>query len=275
MVKQLQRIWLLLICGIPSWADESVPLEPELDPSTLFEAREYADQDGNVLRYRLLKPVEFDPAERYPLVIFLHGSGERGEDNRAQLKHGAVEFCQPERRQQFPCYVLAPQCPAGMKWANYEKRDEGIQMLDEPSPQLRLLMELVQAMLDDSAIDKNRVYLTGLSMGGYGSWDALARWPEFFAAAVPICGGGDTKTASRFSHVPVWCFHGDQDTSVPVEYSRSMIQALQSAAGTPKYTEYPGVGHDSWTETYQNEALYQWLFEQRRRSSGLQSAETQ
>jgi predicted peptidase len=120
-------------------------------------------------------------------------------------------------------------------------------------------------MLRDSAVNDNRVYITGLSMGGYGTWDALARRPNFFAAALPICGGGDPKTVARFVNVPIWCFHGDKDEAVRVQRSREMIEALKNAGGEPKYTEYAGVGHNSWTQTYANPAVFEWLFTQLRR----------
>ena len=113
---------------------------------------------------------------------------------------------------------------------------------------MKLVFELADTMVKDSAVNSNRIMITGLSMGGYGTWDALARRPDFFAAGLPICGGGDPKTAGKFAKVPVWCFHGDNDKAVPVKRSRDMIEALKAAGGEPKYTEYPGVGHDSWTQ---------------------------
>ncbi len=241
---------------------DGVSAEP--DPLTLFEPREFADDAGNTLKYRLLKPKDFNASKQYPLVIFLHGAGERGDDNAAQLVHGMAEFCKADRRENYPCYVLAPQCPNEQTWSSFERGDDKpLTLRDEASDPMKLVLALMKQMLSDSAIDKNRVYITGLSMGGYGTWDALARLPEQFAAAAPICGGGDLNTVSRFKEVPVWCFHGDQDEAVPVQNSRDMVAALEEAGGSPKYTEYAGVGHDSWTETYQNEAFYEWLFSQR------------
>jgi predicted peptidase len=174
------------------------------------------------------------------------------------------EFCKPQRRQDFPCYVLAPQCPKGEKWSDVDWSQEKVVASPSTSAPLQQTFDVVDSMLEDAAIDKNSVYICGLSMGGFGTWDALARRPDFFAAAIPICGGGDTTTASKFPSVPIWCFHGDQDKTVNVERSREMVAALKKAGGEPRYTEYPGVGHDSWTQTFADEATFRWLFGQRR-----------
>ncbi len=234
------------------------------DPAKLFEPREFVGEGGKVLKYRLLKPLGYNANKLYPLVIFLHGAGERGDDNAVQLKHGMADFCKTTRREQNPAYVLAPQCPTGEKWADLDWSADSVKMPEEASTSMKLTLALVDAMLADAAVDKNRIYITGLSMGGYGTWDALARRPDFFAAAIPICGGGDPKTAESIKRVPIHCFHGDQDKAVAVERSRDMIAALKEAGGAPLYTEYPGVGHDSWTQTYANDAVHAWLFAQRK-----------
>ncbi len=235
------------------------------DPAKLFEPREFASEGGKVLKYRLLKPLGYNPNKSYPLVIFLHGAGERGADNVAQLKHGVADFCKLSRREKNPCYVIAPQCPTGEKWADIDWSAQGaIKMPAEASDSMKLTLAVVDAMLEDAAIDKNRIYITGLSMGGYGTWDAIARRPQFFAAAVPICGGGDPSTAETLKSIPIWCFHGDEDKAVAVEKSRIIINAIKATGGSPRYTEYPGVGHDSWSQTYRNDEMHDWLFAQRR-----------
>lgn len=236
------------------------------DPEKLFEPREFVGTNGETLKYRLLKPSPYNADREYPLVIFLHGAGERGSDNKAQLKHGMAEFCKAKWRDKYPCYVLAPQCPEGEKWSDVDWSAPSSELPAKPSKSMELVFELADTMVKDSAVNDNRVYITGLSMGGYGTWDALARRPSFFAAAIPICGGGDPKTAARFAHVPIWCFHGDADQAVPVKRSREMIEALKAAGGSPKYTEYPGVGHDSWTRTYADPEVIEWLFSQIRRT---------
>ncbi|MFO1062377.1 MAG: prolyl oligopeptidase family serine peptidase [Pirellulales bacterium] len=236
--------------------------EPTQDPNQLFEPREFNGAKGGTLKYRLLKPKGYNPERKYPVVIFLHGAGERGADNKAQLKHGMAEFCKTEWRDRYPCYVIAPQCPEGRKWSEVDWSAPSSTLPEKISEPLGLTLELVDAMIADAAVNPNRIYLTGLSMGGYGTWDALARRPEFFAAAIPICGGGDPKTAAKFAKVPLWCFHGDDDKAVAVNRSREMIEALKTAGGEPKYTEYPGVGHDSWTRTYANPEVIDWMFRQ-------------
>lgn len=244
--------------------DASAQTTAAPDPAKMFEPREYAAENGDVLKYRLLKPAEFDPEAKYPLVVFLHGAGERGEDNTAQLKHCLSEFCRPERREKFACYVLAPQCPKDQKWLDVDWRVKDPQYPDHISRPLELTMAVVDAMLADAAVDKQRVYFIGLSMGGFGTWDAMLRRPELIAAAIPICGGGATAEVQKFKHIPIWCFHGDADQAVSVEKSREMVAALKAAGGSPRYTEYPGVQHDSWTRTMANEEVFEWLFAQRR-----------
>ncbi len=239
----------------------------ETDPVKLFEPRQFAGADGKVLNYRLLKPKDFIPTGNYPLVIFLHGAGERGDDNKAQLVHGMKEFCKPEWREKFKCYVLAPQCPKDQKWADIDWSKPGVQYPEKISSNLELTLQVVDQMLEGAAVDKTRIYITGLSMGGYGTWDALVRRPNFFAAAMPICGGGDPATAPKIKHVPIACFHGSKDTAVTPDKSRKMIEALRAAGGTPVYVEYEGVGHDSWTQTYKEADNIQWLFDQRREAT--------
>jgi predicted peptidase len=260
---------LLLLSGSQSFVfcqtqESTLAAEPSTDPLKLFEPREYATEEGEKLKYRLLKPADFDADKKYPLVVFLHGAGERGDDNEAQLVHCMAQFCTAEHRRQYPCYVLAPQCPAGQKWADVDWSVDKPEYPEKISRSLDLTLQVVEAMLADSAVDKNRLYLAGLSMGGYGTWDALARRPDLFAAAIPICGGGSVDTVAAFKDIPLWCFHGASDNVVNVEKSRDMIAALKTAGGEPRYTEYPGVGHDSWTQTFASEETFQWLFAQKR-----------
>jgi predicted peptidase len=257
--------WAALSVGLAScWAQEDKAVVE--DPEKLFEPREFVGADGQTLKYRLLKPAPYNADRKYPLVIFLHGAGERGSDNKAQLKHGMADFCKAKWRDKYPCYVVAPQCPEGKKWVEVDWSAPANDMPAKTSDSLQLVFELTDTMIKDSAVNENRIYITGLSMGGYGTWDALARRPSLFAAAIPICGGGDPKTASRFANIPLWCFHGDQDKAVPVNRSREMIEALKAAGGNPKYTEYAGVGHDSWSQTYADPAVFEWLFTQLRRT---------
>jgi poly(3-hydroxybutyrate) depolymerase len=391
-----------------------------------FEARQYKDAAGNTLLYRLYKPKDYDPAKKYPLVLFLHGAGERGTDNRAQVRD-ALHWARDEVQSANPSFILAPQCPpakpavqvygtaktydqshndyaasAGQwkayrvsldklpagprsfltfingarrqpappagdggaspkpvvsefrnvrvyedgadaaaidfhklafdkrqgagkstlsddgttltltgdlrvkapfaytvtpktvlafefrspegsqpglahavgldtdeffdfRWANMDWSAKAGGMAKEPSVPLKLTLEALAALRKEFSVDEKRLYVTGLSMGGYGTWDVISRYPTLFAAAAPVCGGGDESVAPLIAKVPIWCFHGDADKTVPPERSRNMIEALRRAGGEPKYTEYPGVGHNSWDKAYAEPELATWLFEQRKR----------
>jgi predicted peptidase len=228
-----------------------------------FEVRMFETGDCQ-LPYRLLQPKGYDGKQKYPLVIFLHGAGERGDDNEKQLVHGMNDFASEEVMSKYPAFVFAPQCPSGEQWGGINRLAKTPTPPDQFAPALKAALKAAAALQKEFSIDDKRIYITGLSMGGYGTWDALAKRSEMFAAAAPICGGGQPAEASKFKEVPIWAFHGVDDTTVPVEQSREMIEALIAAGANPKYTEYPGVGHNSWAQTYSDPALYEWLFAQRR-----------
>lgn len=220
-------------------------------------------EDGRVaLNYRLLSPpAPPKPGEKFPLLIFLHGAGERGSDNARQLVHGAAEFL--AARDRHPAYVLVPQCPPGTYWAGPNK------VRNEPTPPgvvppMPYLVTVINRVRKELPIDEQRIYVTGLSMGGFGTFDLVSQLPDTFAAAVPICGGGDAAMAQAFATTPAWIFHGSADPIVPPERSREMYAALKAAGADVQYTEYPGVGHDSWTRTYADPAVLDWIFSQRR-----------
>lgn len=233
------------------------------DAEKRFEPRTFEGQNGEKLLYRLLKPKDYDATRKYPLVIFMHGAGERGDDNVKQLVHGMNDFASDAIMEQYPCFVVAPQCPDEEKWVDTPWSAESHKMPEKPAPALALTIEAVAQLQKEFSIDPTRLYVTGLSMGGYGTWDAIQRWPDRFAAAVPICGGGDPAQAEKIKNIPIWAFHGDQDTAVKPQRSRQMIEAIKEAGGKPKYTEYKDTGHDSWTATYRDPELYRWLFAQR------------
>ncbi len=220
------------------------------------EAMEWKAPDGTNIKYRWSTPAKIEPGKTYPLVLFLHGAGERGDDNKAQLKHGVTSIIQNAEKLGKPVFLIAPQCPADGWWSNRGK--EGKNAL------LDALLALVDAKLKEQPIDPKRFHVTGLSMGGYGTWELLGRVPDRIASAIPICGGGDPKLAKKFKDVPVWAFHGEADDVVPVERTREMVAAMEKAGGKPKATYYPGVGHNSWTRTYQNQEVIRWMLEQSR-----------
>lgn len=230
-----------------------------------FEPRTHTDAEGKKLGYRLLKPKDYDPNRKYPLVLFMHGAGERGDDNQRQLVHGMNDFASDEVMAKYPAFVIAPQCPNDAKWVEVDWGATKHKAPEKPSIALRQTFEVLEGLQKEFSIDASRVYVTGLSMGGYGTWDSIERKPDYFAAAAPICGGGDVDQAKKLTKLPIWAFHGDKDTAVKPERSRDMIAAIKAAGGEPKYTEYPGVGHDSWSQTYRNPEFYAWLFAQQRK----------
>jgi predicted peptidase len=220
-----------------------------------FERHQF-QTTGDALSYRLLRPKELVEGQTYPLVVFLHGSGERGNDNTINLKYITPLFLTDSNRINFPCYVLVPQCPANEEWTAPD-------WYQKPGEPISTVVALIDSLSSLNTIDKTRIYLTGLSMGGYGTWYLITQYPDKFAAAVPICGGGDWHQAEAIKHVPIWAFHGAKDDVVPRDQSRRMIEALKNTGGEPKYTEYKKTGHDSWTKAYQEPNLLPWMFRQR------------
>ena len=225
----------------------------------------YTDNSDSLLYNILL--AEYDTTmssseKKYPLVLFLHGAGERGNDNEKQIIHIKKLFLNQANRKNHNAFVIAPQCPEGKKWVEVDWGLKAHRMPNEPSEPMRLTMQLIDSLIATYPIDTNRIYITGLSMGGFGTWDAIARYPNEFAAAIPICGGGDEHTASIIKDIPIWAFHGSADNVVFTDRSRNMIKAIKAAGGKPLYTEYKGVGHGSWVKAYKEPNLLKWLFAQ-------------
>ena len=194
--------------------------------------------------YLLYLPKDYEQRESWPLVLFLHGAGERGENLELVKVHGPPKLIAGGK--DFPFIVVSPQCPKRRRW--------------EPIELTVLLDEIVKT----HKVDEDRIYVTGLSMGGFGTWQLAAHTPDRFAAIAPICGGGEPRWTRRFSKLPTWVFHGAKDTVVPLKRSQEMVDALKKAGGKPKFTIYPEAGHDSWTETYDNPKFYEWLTAQQR-----------
>ncbi|WP_145093547.1 carboxylesterase family protein [Rosistilla carotiformis] len=237
--------------------------------------RSAGDDKQQPLAYRLVSPAKIEPGTKYPLVLFLHGAGERGEDNARQLKYFPEQMAKDAQREKYPCFVLAAQCPAGKQWVNVPWGDRVSSRLPaEPSEPMQGVISMLRQTLDEQPVDRSRVYLTGLSMGRYGSWDLASRYPEWFAAAIIVCGGGDEQQAARLTGLPIRVFHGGADTVVPTERSRSMVQAIQDAGGSQiEYFELPGVGHNSWTHAYSDAAgAIDWMFTQVRQPISNQPA---
>ena len=231
----------------------------KVDAAALTVPRAYTNEAGEVLLYRCgrskLRPSRGEGEKPMPLVLFLHGAGERGGDNAAQLKHGVGPILDFFAERNEPACLLAPQCPEGRKWVEVDWAAASHAMPPEASVSMRLALALVEKTIRTRNIDPSRVYVTGLSMGGFGTWDAICRRPDLFAAAMPICGGGDPHQTWRFRTMPVYAVHGGADTVVPTARSREMVTALWSVGGCVSYTEYPGCGHGSWGPAYADKEL--------------------
>jgi len=243
-----------------------------------FVARTYEDGNGHTLPYRLFIPRGYDESKRYPLILYLHGAGGRGTDNLKQMTDVPrfLVFAEPAIQQKWPCFILAPQCPDNEQWANMPWSGEtGVGKFSS----ITWPMEASLALLDSlprqyQGIDTSRLYVTGISMGGYGTWDAVCRFPRKFRAAVPICGGGDPTKVSQVTelrYLRLRNYHCADDTTVPVARSREMINAMKALNGIqPRYTEFPDGGHDAYTRAYSDPSLPKWLFD----SAGSESEDT-
>lgn len=240
LLTLLSAAMLLIGSLSPAYAGEDV--SPGKQVANEFEVE--IEDESVTVRYWLFVPESYTDDSEMPLMLFLHGAGERGDDLDVVKKWGPPKLAEADS--EFPFVVVSPQCPSNERW----------------NP--RALALLVDHLAGELAVDNTRMYVTGLSMGGYGTWALLAENPKLFAAAVPICGGGDPSKAERYAHVPIWVFHGDADRVVPAEQSRQMVEALKEADGNVKYTEYEGVGHNSWSEAYGTQEVYEWLLKQRR-----------
>ena len=216
-----------------------------------FTKTEFKDSKGTQLRYAILKPAKPKPETKYPLVVSLHGSGGRGNQNWQGNCAANRALGKPDRRQKYPCYIIAPTVGRNERW--------------DGAP-LTALIELIKSSLKKHPIDPARIYVTGQSMGGAGTYSAILAEPHLFAAAVPVCGRGQPELAKKIVHLPIWIFHGELDRVVPTIASRNMVAALKKAGGKPTYTEYAGVRHNSWTPAYADKKLWEWLFAQKRKN---------
>ena len=229
----------------------------------------------DTLPYRIMYPLKYNPKKKYPVLLFLHGAGERGPDNQAQLTHGSNLFADSANRAKYPAIVIFPQCPYTDFWANIkvvkDRTDSTPLVIEYPtdwtiSKSLGLVSQLMDSMVVSRSVDNKRIYIGGLSMGGMGTFELLWRKPGFFAAAFPICGGGNTTKVDTYGKdFPIWVFHGDKDPVVDVNGSRKMVVGLKDVKAKVKYSEYPGVKHDSWTNAFAEPELLPWLFSQKKK----------
>jgi len=199
------------------------------------------------MNYLTFLPDGYDPSSQYPLLVFLHGIGERGDDPEKVMTHGVPQILE----QNLPFIIICPQCPDGTIWS---MESDGLDAL-------------LNEVLSRYAVDEKRLYLTGLSMGGYGTWDYALRYPKRFAALAPVCGGTlRLEDIGRIKHIPIWAFHGELDKRIPAEGTRQLARAMEAVGGKMKATYYPEVGHNAWVKAYSTPDLYKWLLQHERKS---------
>ncbi|TVZ57850.1 phospholipase/carboxylesterase [Flavobacteriaceae bacterium MAR_2010_105] len=232
----------------------------------LYERKQFVS-GSDTLNYRIMLPKKFDDTKQYPVVLFLHGAGERGSDNNIQLVHGSSLFAHRKTRKKFPAIVIFPQCPKNDFWANasVDRSTKPISLnfpLDnEPTTSLKLVMELMESYMNKAYVKKDQIYVGGLSMGGMGTFELLYRKPDVFAAAFTICGAGNPKATGTYAKkTELWVFHGAKDDIVNPQLSIDMVSGILQAGGTPNFTLYANDNHNSWDSTFAEPELLPWLF---------------
>ena len=216
-----------------------------------YQAEVLHTKQGMTLPYRYLAPQSMKTNKQYPLVIFLHGIGERGNDNKRQLIHCGQAFLNPYYRDQYPAHVLFPQCPAEEYWSN--------------PTMIEALKELIDTYLQQQTVDRWRVYIIGISMGAIGTYELVSHHPELFAAAIPICGHAKPELLKNARKIKFRIFHGDADPIVPVQGSRDAYRALKEAGADVEYIEFAGCKHESWDMAFNYPDFMEWLFNQRKK----------
>ncbi|MCE2788583.1 MAG: dienelactone hydrolase family protein [Saprospiraceae bacterium] len=229
----------------------------------VLEARVHKAAGGQALPYVMYYPPG-KQAKPLPVFIWLHGAGERGDDNVSQLIHIVPYLASSIVQEKYPCVVVAPQCPREDYWAPIERNAWKIINGGQCTAPMQGVIDLIEKIKKDPNVDASRIYVGGLSMGGFGTLDLLSRKAEWIAAAVPVCGGADLEKAKRYAEVPLWVFHGAKDPVVPADFSRDLIRELEASGGHPKYTEYPEGGHNVWNDAIRDPGLLPWLFAQKK-----------
>lgn len=234
-----------------------------------FLKKQFTTQNGYKLNYRVLYPKNYVPGKKYPVILFLHGAGERGSDNEAQLIHGGDMFADHSNRIQYPAIIIAPQCPKETKWIGFKINEGGkISNLLPSAPiskPLGAVKELLDSFIKKEIVDTEQIHITGLSMGGMGTFDLLCRYPNLFASATPICGAVNLDRIARYKgKTAIRLYHGADDRVVEPQNSRDAFQILLKNGTKVSYKEYPGVEHNSWDNTFAEPDYLSWMFEQKR-----------
>ena len=242
-----------------------VTLQSYSQDFSAYQKQEFISE-GDTLKYRILYPENFDKSKSYPVMLFLHGRGESGNDNNKQLTHGGKLFLTKEFRQQNPAIVIFPQCAESSYWSNVNieevsgKRFFTFQKGGKPTKAMDLLLQFTTTFFKQTFVDKSKIYVGGLSMGGMGTFEILRRKPTTFAAAFAICGGDNPANAKRYKNIPLWMFHGGLDDVVNPQLAYSVFQQLRKLGHEPKFTIYPKANHNSWDSTFAEPELFTWLF---------------
>lgn len=250
----------------------------------MFTTQQFISRDGGPMTYYLYVPAQYQPARTYPVILLLHGNGETAgpgdspmvaAQNRNLLLHQQYvqAWVTPAAQAQYPCFVVVPQAPSGDRWVDVPGSQGSYRLNMQPTTDLTTAMEIVVTVESAyTSIDRNRLYLVGISMGAYGVWDAVERWPLLFAAAAPLAGAGDPALVAAAAHVPIWDFHGADDSNMLVTNARVMYAAIHAAGGSSCSTVFPGMGHDLWNtiQVYQNARFRAWLFSQTRAMSSAE-----
>lgn len=257
----LQSVYIAMACAIISSCASAFefPQNPE------YSRHVFVDSSKKTLPYRMLTPEKEEPGEKYPLVIFLHGYGERGDDNEAQLLYGASQFSNPENREKYPAYVIFPQCNDKFWTAkiDYTLFMPGCAVPQESAAE-RSVMQLIDSVISTHPVDTDRIYISGISMGAVAAYDLVCRYPDRFAAAVPICGGINPDRLKAAGKVSFRIFHGSDDEQVPSICGREAYKTLKAAGSNVEYIEFPGMGHDCWNMAFNTPDFLPWLFAQSR-----------
>jgi Predicted peptidase len=261
-MKALVKTLTVLFClslSVPAYSGDKLS----------FLKKRFTTNSGYELNYRVLYPANYEPGKQYPLILFLHGSGERGNDNEAQLVHGGDLLASNENRTNYPAIVIVPQCPAESSWVDYKRpRAEGEKRFFYPantiSKPLGAVKDLIDSYISKGIVDKNNMHIAGLSMGGMGTFDFVFRYPNLFVTATPICGGANIQRAEQFRGKTIFrIFHGQDDSTVDPQYSRDVYAALQKAGAKVSYKEYPGVKHNSWDNAFAEPDFISWMLSQK------------
>jgi predicted peptidase len=243
----------------------------------LFENKFFVLKN-DTLNYRILKPLNYDPAKQYPVHLFLHGAGERGDDNKSQLIHGGKLFLKKDNRLKYNSWVIFPQCPINDRWPSltidsWDNNNDYFpnnNEINQPNKTLELVIKFMDQFIEKKQVNKQRIYISGLSMGGMGTFEMLHRRPDMFAAATPICGNGNAELSKLYAtKVHLWIFHGSDDKTVKPEYSFKMAKAIINSGGSPRLTLYENVGHDSWNNAFAEKNFLKWIHSKTKKNSGF------